>query len=225
MRKNIYTFSILKFIIALFCILNIIALFFLLKKDTQSQNNAVSISYEVEDDNVSSEGTDSAVAAPLLFLDESLIPDLSEDDLYDLKDILIKASALKAEDGMENDISDQIEWSITPVTDNPGAFDAEFSITNDNRRSAGASTTVSTTLTSPFLMLTDESVIIPTGTDFSITPYIATAIDIDGSDLSEYVASDGYVNGYSSGTYSTVIYVYSRVNDSMTRKTLTVTVQ
>lgn len=225
MKNSFLTSSFFKAIVFLFCIINIVVLLLLLRNDAKDQNNAVSISYEIEEDTESSDGADSTIVAPTIFLDENLIPDLSEDDLYNLKEILINASALKAEDGMGNDISEQIRWNISPVADNPGTFDADFSITNDNRRSAGASITISTALTSPFLMLTEENATIPLGTDFSITPYIATAIDVDGNDLSEYVASDGYVNSYSSGTYSTVIYVYSRVNDSMTRKTLTVTVQ
>lgn len=225
MKNKFATPNILKIFILLFCLANIIALFFLLRNDAQAQSNAESLTYNVPDAETDSDTDDSATAAPSITLDESQIPVLMEDDLYNLKDVLIRSSALKAEDGMGNDISEQIEWKLEPVADNPGTFDASFSVTNENRRSAGVSITVSAELTSPFLMLTDESITIPSGTDFSISPYIAIAIDVDGSDISSDVSSDGYVNGYSTGTYSTTIYVYSNVVDSVTRKTLTVTVQ
>ena len=225
MKNNFATSNILKIIILLFCIINAIALVFLLRKDAKAASKTVSITYDVSEEDDSSQEADSSAVAPIIILDEDLIPDLSEDDLYELKDVLIQAGALKAEDGQDNDISEQIQWSLKPVDDNPGTFDATFSVTNDYRRSAGVTITVSSELTSPFLMLTDDNVTVSSGTDFSITPYISIAIDIDGSDLLDRVSSDGYVNGYSSGTYSTTVYVYSRIADSMTRKTLTVTVQ
>ena len=225
MKNNFATSNILKIIILLFCIINAIALVFLFRKDAKAASKTVSITNNVSEEDDSSQEADSSAVAPIIILDEDLIPDLSEDDLYELKDVLIQAGALKAEDGQDNDISEQIQWSLKPVDDNPGTFDATFSVTNDYRRTAGATITVSAELTSPFLMLTDDNVTVSSGTDLSITPYISIAIDIDGSDLMDRVSSDGYVNGYSSGTYSTTVYVYSRIVDSMTRKTLTVTVQ
>ena len=225
-NKNKFVASdVFRILILLFCIINVIALIFLLRKDAMAESKTVSITYDVPEEDASSQEADASSIAPVITIDESLIPSLSEDDMYELKDILIQAGALKAEDGQGNDISEQIQWSLKPVDDNPGTFDADFSVTNENRRSAGVTITVSTELTSPFLMLTDDSVTVPSGTDFSISPYVAIAIDLDGSDLIDRVASDGYVNGYSSGTYSTTVYVYSRIEDSMTRKTLTVTVQ
>ena len=225
MKNKIVVSNVLKIIILLFCIINVAVLIFLLRKDAMAESKTVSITYDVPEEDSSSLEADTSSIAPVITLDESLIPSLSEDEMYELKNVLVQAGALKAEDGQGNDISEQIQWSLKPVDDAPGTFDADFTITNENRRSAGVTITVSTELTSPFLMLTDDNITIPSGTDFSISPYIAIAMDLDGSNLIDRVASDGYVNGYSSGTYSTTVYVYSRIDDSMTRKTLTVTVQ
>ena len=211
MKNKFIASDVLKIIILLFCIINAAVLIFLLRNDAMAESKTVSITYDVPEEDTSSQEADTSSIAPVITLDENLIPSLSEDDMYELKDILIQAGALKAEDGQGNDISEQILWSLKPVDDNPGTFDADFTVTNENRRSAGVTITVSTELTSPFLMLTDDNITIPSGTDFSISPYIAIAMDLDGSNLIDRVASDGYVNGYSSGTYSITVYVYSRI--------------
>ena len=216
---------ILKTIILIFCIANVLGLVLALRHEKQTQNNAQVISYDVPEEEADEGATSSKVPSPVITLDESLIPDLSEDDLYDLKNILISVGALSAEDGQGNDVTDSIVWTLTPVADNAGTFDADFSIQNENRRSAGASCTVSAELTSPFLFLSDSNVTVARDSSFSISPYIKIAIDTDGSDITEYVTSDDYVNTSSSGTYNITIYVYSRVTDTMTRKNLTVTVQ
>ena len=225
MNKKHEPSVILKTIILLFCIVNVLTLFLVLRHEKQTQNSAQVISYDVPEEEADEGTTSSQVPSPVITLDESLIPDLSEDDLYDLKNVLISAGALSAEDGQGNDVTDSITWTLTPVADQPGTFDADFLIQNESRRSAGASYTVSAELTSPFLFLSDRNVTVARDSSFSISPYIKIAMDVDGNDITEYVACDEYVNTASSGTYNITIYVYSRVTDSMTRKSLTVTVQ
>ena len=114
---------ILKTLILIFCIINVIALFLVLKHEKQTQNNAQVISYDVTEEETEEETTSSQVPSPVISLDESLIPDLSEDDLYDLKNILISVGALSAEDGQGNDVTDGISWTLTPVADQIGTFD------------------------------------------------------------------------------------------------------
>ena len=225
MKKKIESTNVLKLAVLIFCFINVAVLFVMLRQEAQAKSNAKAISYDVPEEETEAELQNNSALSPVLILDESLIPALSQDDLYNLKDILISAQALRAEDGEGNDISNQIEYDLNPVDGEPGTFDAEFVVQNDQRRSAGAAVTVSTELTAPFLMLTDDSVVVAAYSDFSISPYIKIAIDTDGSDITEYVTSDDYVNTSSSGTYNITIYVYSRVTDTMTRKNLTVTVQ
>lgn len=225
MKKKIESTNVLKLAVLIFCFINVAVLFVMLRQEAQAKSNAKAISYDVPEEETEAELQNNSALSPVLILDESLIPALSQDDLYNLKDILISAQALRAEDGEGNDISNQIEYDLNPVDGEPGTFDAEFVVQNDQRRSAGAAVTVSTELTAPFLMLTDDSVVVAAYSDFSISPYIKMAIDIDGDDLTEYVTSDDYVNTSSPGTYNISIYVYSRENDAMTRKNLTVTVQ
>ena len=225
MKKKIESTNVLKLAVLIFCFINVAVLFVMLRQEAQAKSNAKAISYDVPEEETEAELQNNSALSPVLILDESLIPVLSQDDLYNLKDILISAQALRAEDGEGNDISNQIEYDLNPVDGEPGTFDAEFVVQNDQRRSAGAAVTVSTELTAPFLMLTDDSVVVAAYSDFSISPYIKMAIDIDGDDLTEYVTSDDYVNTSSPGTYNISIYVYSRENDAMTRKNLTVTVQ
>jgi hypothetical protein len=197
----------------------------LLRQDAKAKNNAVAISYNLPEEETDSKETENPSFSPVLTLDESLIPELTQDDLYDLKNVLIKAGALHAEDGEGSDITDQVTWTLAPVEDQPGTFDAAFTVQNEHRRLAGATVSVSAELTAPFLKLIEETAVVATYSDFSISPYIDIAMDVDGSDLTEYVTTDGYVNTSSTGTYNISIYVYSRQTDSMTRKNLTVTVQ
>lgn len=225
MKKKIESTNVLKLVVLIFCIINAAALFVMLRQEAQAKSNAEAISYNVPDEETETEQQENHTLSPVLILDESLIPTLAQDDLYNLRDVLVNAQALRAEDGEGNDISNQIEYTLNPVEGEPGSFDAEFVVQNDQRRSAGAAVTVSTELTAPFLMLTDDSVVVDAYSDFSISPYIKFAIDIDGDDLTEYVTSDDYVNTSSPGTYNISIYVYSRENDAMTRKNLTVSVQ
>lgn len=108
MNKKHEPSVILKTLILIFCIINVIALFLVLKHEKQTQNNAQVISYDVTEEETEEETTSSQVPSPVISLDESLIPDLSEDDLYDLKNILISVGALSAEDGQGNDVTDGI---------------------------------------------------------------------------------------------------------------------
>lgn len=225
MKKKIESTSFLKLAVLVFCLINIVALFVLLKQDAKAKSNAEAISYNLPEEETESEETENPSFSPVLTLDESLIPELTQDDLYDLKNVLIKAGALHADDGEGNDITDQVTWTLEPVEDQAGTFNAAFTVQNEHRRLAGAAVTVSAELTAPFLKLTDETAVVEAYSDFSISPYIEIAMDVDGSDLTEYVTTDDYVNTSSTGTYNISIYVYSRQTDSMTRKNLTVTVQ
>lgn len=225
MKKKIESTSFLKLAVLVFCLINIVALFVLLKQDAKAKNNAEAISYNLPEEETESEETENPSFSPVLTLDESLIPELTQDDLYDLKNVLIKAGALHADDGEGNDITDQLSWTLEPVEDQAGTFNAAFTVQNEHRRLAGATVTVSAELTAPFLKLTNETAVVASYSDFSISPYIEIAMDVDGSDLTEYVTTDDYVNTSSTGTYNISIYVYSRQTDSMTRKNLTVTVQ
>lgn len=225
MKKKFESMSLLKMAVLAFCLINIVALFVLLKQDANATSNTEAITYNLPEEETESEENKNISFAPVLTLDESQIPELTQEDLYDLKSVLINAGALYADDGEGNDITDQVICTLSPVTDQPGTFDATFTVENSNRRVAGATVTVSTELTAPFLMLSDSSTVVETYSNFSISPYIEIAIDVDGSDLTEYVSTDDYVNTSSSGTYNISIYVYSRQIDAMTRKNLTVTVQ
>ena len=225
MKKKIESTSFLKLAVLVFCLINIVALFVLLKQDAKAKNNAEAISYNLPEEETESEETENPSFSPVLTLDESLIPELTQDDLYDLKNVLIKAGALHADDGEGNDITDQLSWTLEPVEDQAGTFNAAFTVQNEHRRLAGATVTVSAELTAPFLKLTNETAVVASYSDFSISPYIEIAMDVDGSDLTEYVTTNDYVNTSSTGTYNISIYVYSRQTDSMTRKNLTVTVQ
>lgn len=225
MKKKIESTSFLKLAVLVFCLVNIVALLVLLRQDAKAKSNAEAISYNLPEEETDSKETENPSFSPVLTLDESLIPELTQDDLYDLKNVLIKAGALHAEDGEGSDITDQVTWTLSPVEDQPGTFDAAFTVQNEHRRLAGATVSVSAELTAPFLKLTEETAVVATYSDFSISPYIDIAMDVDGSDLTEYVTTDDYVNTSSTGTYNISIYVYSRQTDSMTRKNLTVTVQ
>ena len=225
MKKKIESTSFLKLAVLVFCLINIVALFVLLRQDAKAKNNAEAISYNPPEEETESEETEKPSFSPVLTLDESLIPELTQDDLYDLKNVLIKAGALHADDGEGNDITDQLSWTLEPVEDQAGTFNAAFTVQNEHRRLAGATVTVSAELTAPFLKLTNETAVVASYSDFSISPYIEIAMDVDGSDLTEHVTTDDYVNTSSTGTYNISIYVYSRQTDSMTRKNLTVTVQ
>lgn len=225
MKKKAETSNIIRSLILVLCLANVLFLLFVLRQEAMAKSNAEAISYSMPEDEAEEQTETALVPSPVLILDESQIPDLQQNDLYALKDVLVDAQALRAEDGQGNDITDQIEWHLIPVENEPGTFDADFTVRNEYKRSAGASLTVTTELTAPFLMLTSDSIEVAAESSFSISPYIAIAIDTDGDDLTEYVSTDDYVNTYSPGTYNITIYVYSREVDAVTKQNLTVTVK
>jgi hypothetical protein len=150
------------------------------------------------------------------------LPDLTEEDLYDLTDVLVEAGALKAAGPGGEDISDQIFCDLAADINDPGHFTAVFSVrTEDGNVQRGPSADLQVEMTEPFLAFREDEVNLSTGTDYDPYRNILICMDVDGTVLTEFVAIDGYLNTDEPGDYELRFYIYSRVNGSSASRTMT----
>ena len=151
------------------------------------------------------------------------LPEITEEDLYDLTEVLIDAGALKAVDGRGEDRSDRIVCELAADIENPGHFTAVFSVqTEEGQIERGPSADMQVELTEPFLAFREEEVTINAGEDFDPARNILICMDVDGTVLTEFVAVDGYLNPDQPGDYELRLYIYSRVNGSSASRIMTV---
>ena len=150
------------------------------------------------------------------------LPEITEQDLYDLTEVLVNAGALKAVTAGGEDRSDQIVCELAADIEEPGQFTAVFSVqTEDGQIERGPSADMQVELTEPFLALREDEVALPAGAEFDPAGNILVCMDVDGTILTEYVAIDGYLNTDVPGDYELRFYIYSRVNGSSASRTVT----
>ena len=151
------------------------------------------------------------------------LPDLSEEDLYSLTDVLIEAGALRAADGRGDDHSNQIICDLAADINDPGRFTAVFSVkTEDGQIQRGPSTEFRVELIEPFLAFRESEVTIPLDAEYDPFSNILICMDLDGTVLTEFVEREGYLNTSEPGDYDLRYFIYSRVNASSASRTMLV---
>lgn len=150
------------------------------------------------------------------------LPDISEQDLYDLTEVLVNAGALKAVGGDGRDLSDLIVCELAADIEDPGHFTAVFSVqTEDGQIERGPTADMRVEMTEPFLAFREDEVVLTAGTEYDPARNILICMDVDGTVLTEFVAVDGYLNTDQPGDYELRFYIYSRVNASFASRTVT----
>jgi hypothetical protein len=181
---------------------------------------------ETSEDETEGAGEDQAQADAIRIELSETLPEISEEDLYDLTEVLIDAGALKAVDGRGEDKSDLIVCELAADIENPGHFTAVFSVqTEDGQIERGPSADMRVELRQPFLAFREDEVTISAGEDYDPARNILICMDVDGTVLTEFVAMDGYLNPDQPGDYELRFYIYSRVNGSSASRTMTVHVE
>ena len=151
------------------------------------------------------------------------LPELTQEDLYHLTDVLIEAGALKAADGRGQDHSDQLTCELAADIEDPGRFTAVFSIeTEDGQIQKGPSAELRVELTEPFLAFREPEVTIPLDAEYNPFNNILICMDLDGTVLTEFVEMDGYLNTSEPGDYDLRFFIYSRVNASSASRNMQV---
>ena len=151
------------------------------------------------------------------------LPELTEEDLYSLTEVLVNAGALKAYDGRGEDHSDQIICELAADINDPGRFTAVFSLeTEDGQIQRGPSAEFRVELTEPFLAFREPEVTIPMDAEYNPFNNILICMDLDGTVLTEFVEQDGYLNTSEPGDYELRFFIYSRVNASSASRTMQV---
>ncbi len=154
------------------------------------------------------------------------LPEITEDDLYDLSRVLTEAGVLRAYNGRGEDCSDRIFCELAADIEDPGHFTAVFSVQSENGQiERGPSADMRVDLTAPFLAFREEEVTITAGTDYDPSRNILICMDVDGTVLTEFVARDGSLNTDLPGDYEITFYIYSRVNGSSAFRNMTVHVE
>ena len=143
------------------------------------------------------------------------LPQLEEEDLYDLVHVLVNADALRAVDDRGEDYSDQINCELAADIADPGHFTAVFSLkAEDGQIKRGPSADMHVEMTEPFLGFRQDEVAVTVGTDYNPRNNILICMDIDGTVLTEFVEYEGYLNTDKAGNYELRFFIYSRVNTS-----------
>ena len=173
--------------------------------------------------------TDSASYAdyegPVISLSDEL-PQINQSDLTRLVRVFSDRELLLAEDGFGNDITSSVEVSYKADPDNARSLLVTFSVENSRGDTASEETSIPVKLSKPLLFLTKSSVNIERGESFNSILYIQTAIDQDGSSLSDSVIVTGEVDTSTPGTYTLTYTINSKIEkQSSANETLTVTVK
>lgn len=197
----------------------------------EEENVEEAVKAEAEAEALPAEETDAAEEkeeekdAVTIELSETL-PEITEEDLYDLTKVLVDAGALKAVDGRGVDWSDRIICELAADIEDPGHFTAVFSVeTGEGQIERGPEADMRVELTEPFLAFREDEVTITAGEDYDPARNILVCMDVDGTVLTEFVAMDGYLNPDQPGDYELRFYIYSRVNGSSASRTMTVHVE
>ena len=151
------------------------------------------------------------------------LPPLEEKDLYDLVRVFADAGALYAEDGQGRDCTDQIFCELAADIAAPGHFTAVFSVrTEDDQVERGPSVDMRVELTEPFLAFRQDEITVPVGEDYDPYRNILVCMDVDGTVLTEFVESEGYLDTGLAGNYELLFYIYSRVNGTAAFRNMTI---
>lgn len=154
------------------------------------------------------------------------LPALTEEDLYDLPQVLIDAGALKVSGPRGEDLSDQVICELAADIENPGHFTAVFSVqTEDGQIRRGPSADMQVEMTAPFLAFREDELTISVGTDYDPYRNILICMDIDGTVLTEFVEHEGYLNTSEAGDYELRFFIYSRVTASSAFRTMRIHVE
>ena len=183
------------------------------------------VSEKPEPSSNSVSSTNANYEGPVISLPEEL-PQINQSDLTRLVHVLSDQGLLAAEDGFGNDITSSVKVSYKADPENAQMLLVKFSVTNSRGDSASEETSIPVKLSKPLLFLTKSSVTIEQGDDFNSLLYIQTAVDQDGSSLSDSVIVTGEVDTSVPGTYILTYTINSKIEkQSSASETLTVTVK
>lgn len=183
-------------------------------EETESEDSRAEKEADAKDKAVEREASSEDESRIRIELSETL-PEIEENDLYNLTEVLKDAGALRAVDGKGEDHSDQIICELAADIENPGHFTAVFSIQEeDGQIERGPSAEMQVEMVEPFLAFRQDEITVTAGTEYDPYRNILICMDIDGTVLTEFVAMDGYLNIDQADDYELHFYIYSRVNAS-----------
>lgn len=164
--------------------------------------------------------------ALLIRLDDKRLPVVSQDDLDDLVQIYSRAGVLSAEDTDGNDITDDIRESYRPDAQNLGTFVVTFSVEASDGTTDSRDVYVTVDIERPILILSTDQATMKRGDTFNYWNYLVAAEDIDGSPLNDAIMVQGRdFDTSESGTYEVVYRIRSKIDGTLSEKTLTITVE
>ena len=127
---------------------------------------------------------------------------------------------------METILPPRLKFLIRQTLTMPGVFSSHFLLKTAAATQPLRETSIPVKLSKPLLFLTESSVNIERGESFNSILYIQTAIDQDGSSLSDSVIVTGEVDTSTPGTYTLTYTINSKIEkQSSANETLTVTVK
>jgi len=223
--------------LVVFALVNIGILMFLKKsgntsatqsKDSEIDYYVTTSTEEEEESTVETSSPDEtsatvSVSKPVLEFDESKVPEITQDDLPNLVEILTAAGALKAEDGNGNDVSDEIKGIYSPDPNTLLRFYVTFIIENSDGQNDTVNSGINVTLTGPIIALKSYKLSVEKDAEFDPEAQILYAIDENGNDISDAVTIKGSVDTATKGSY--VLLYQASVDGKIAESYLTVTVK
>lgn len=165
---------------------------------------------------------------PRITFSDAPLPDLSEDDLDDIAELLADEEILQADDGFGQDITSSVTADAGSV-DAAGECTVTFSVTNMLNDSCSAKMTVQLSdalpTSGPVLTLSTDEITINVGDSFQFFDYIERAEDEDGTSLYQNISVNGSVDTSTAGTYQLEIYCMNSAGEISPTRTLTVHVE
>lgn len=240
----------LRIVVAILCIINFFVLILLmLDASPLSLNKSTSVAQRVSGQGAdassiigttgvsasSASGGDTASSnsdteeernALLIRLDEDNLPKVSQDDLDDLVRIYSRAGVLSAKDSDGNDITDEIRESYRPDAQNVGTFIVTFSVEDSDGATDSREISVKVKIERPILILSTDEATLKRGDTFNYWNYLVATEDIDGSPLNDAIMVQGrdFDTG-EPGTYEVIYRIRSKIDGTLSEKTLTITVE
>lgn len=144
------------------------------------------------------------------------IPDTLPKEDINSPEILLAAlssdSDFFAKDGFGNDITQAITVEFS-LPESGNIITCDFSVTNMFNDTVSAQAEMKTTFSKPMLVLTTTNLTLKRGQDFYPTNYVKTALDVDGSDISTKITTEGIVDSYTVGDYELIYRVTGKDGD------------
>ncbi|MCR5295724.1 MAG: DUF5011 domain-containing protein [Lachnospiraceae bacterium] len=152
-------------------------------------------------------------------------PQMSDLEIQNIKEILIRTGRFKAVDEDGSDITDKVICDYSFDENDERIAFCSFSVTGQSGKTANVQATVKVTLNRPIILLSTQAVQLKMNEVFSPMTFVNEALDAAGNSIIQNTIVIGQVNTSSAGVYHITYQAKDAEGFVSDPKTLTVTVR